>query len=325
MKIKQFIIILGALVVLTTSLFSYLYVQKRPLAAQMPVLASGRDISKLHFVYSFGNGDNKEQNLKKPIDVAVDDQGRAYVLDNTDPQIKVYDPNGKFLFSFGNGNKKPEDLIAPSAVTVNNGLVLVTEPSVGRIQAFSTRGEFVRTFFSSPSDHKYSPVGIIGAEDGHVLFTDVADHRIVELDSAGTVVATFGGPGSEKGQFAYPHDIVMDENKRVYVSDSNNGRIQVFDRKGLYVMTIDGSEGGKQKMSLPRGLTIDTYNRLLVIDPLANQIRFFELTGEPLFEYGMPGEEDGQLNFPNAVAVKGKEIYIADRENHRIQVFNVAK
>lgn len=323
MKIKHVKIILGALVIVTVSAFIYLYIQNRSLFAHMPVFASGREISDLKLLYTLGNGDRKEQNLKRPIDITVDDMGKAYVLDNADNEIKVYDPNGKFLLSFGKGGEGAKKLLAPAGLTVYNGMILVTEPTVGRIQAFTKNGEFIRTFFTTPPKDKYSPVGIIGA-GGAVLFTDVAGHRIVELDSDGKVTSTFGKPGRGDGQFAYPHDIVLDKDNRLFVADSNNGRVQIFDRKGQYIGKFDGTAGGKSKMALPRGMAIDQYNRLLVIDPLSNQIRFFELTGEPIFEYGVLGTDDSQFNFPNAVAVDGKKIFIADRENHRVEVFSAS-
>lgn len=321
MKIKQLNIILGILVMLTVSVFVYFYTENRSLYAQMPVFASDREISSLELLYTFGNGDSKEQNLKQPMDIAVDEMGKAYVLDHADRQVKVYDPNGKFVLSFGKGGEGSGALSAPASLAVQDEMILVAEPSIGKIQAFSKSGEFIRTFFTTPKDERYSPVGMIGVEDGHILFTDVAGHRIVEIDSEGKVISAFGKPGGGDGQFAYPHDIVMDSSQRLYVSDSNNGRIQIFDRKGQYLGKIDGTKGEKGKMSLPRGVTIDPYQRLLVIDALSHQIRFFEGTGESLFDYGELGVEDGQLNFPNGIAVDGKKIFIADRENHRVQVF----
>lgn len=325
MKTKNLIISLVAIIILISSMFAYLYFQKRALAEQMPVFVADREITELDFLYSFGNGDSKEQNLKKPLDIAVDEQGASYVVDNAESLVKAYDPNGEFLFSFGKGKQVSDDLMAPSGITIHNGLLLVTEPSVGRIQAFSKSGEFLRTYFQSMAGNRYSPAGIVGEPGGNVFFTDVAGHRVVEINSEGQVISTFGMPGGGKGQFAYPHDICIDKNQQIYVSDSNNGRVQVFNRQGRFILEIDGTKGEKPKMSLPRGLTIDSYNRLLVIDPLANQLRFFELTGEPLFEYGRLGIKDGELNFPNGVAVNGKKIYIADRENHRVQVFTVDK
>lgn len=323
MKIKHLYIILGTLVCLTVSVFIYFFIQNRSIFDQMPVFAASREIKEMNLLYTFGNGDSKENNLRQPLDLAIDSLGKAYVLDNQAQDIKVYDPNGSFLFSFGNSKDQTKSLVAPAGIAIHDNQVLVTEPSAGKIQAFTMNGEYIRPFFTSPKNGKYSPVGLAEDADGNVLFTDVAGHRIVELDAEGKEVSTFGEPGRKDGQFAYPHDLTIDDDGRIYVADSNNGRIQVFDRKGTFITKIDGTKEEKPKFSLPRGITIDEYKRLLVIDTLANQVRFFELTGEPMFEYGELGAEDGQFSFPNGVAVDGKKIFITDRENHRVQVFTV--
>lgn len=320
MKLKNLLIILGTITISITVFFISLYVQKLSIFDRMPVFAISREITSVDVLFSFGNAEGEDQQLKQPIAIAVDSEGKAYVLDSFHRDIKVYDPNGTFLFAFGKGGE--DLLLAPGAIAIHNGLVLVSEPTIGRIQAFSTNGEFVRTLFASSKTEKYSPVGMAGLDD-HLLFADAARHQLVKINLDGEVIATYGSPGPKEGQFAYPQYITIDQNERIYVSDSNNGRVQVFDEEGKYLQTIDGTIGEKEKMALPRGIAIDRYHRLIVVDTLANQLRFFELTGEPLFEYGEHGEDDGQLSFPNGVATFGNKVYIADRENNRIQVFSI--
>lgn len=320
MKIKHLLIIIGSLTVVISAVFLNLYLKKTALFDQLPVLAINRDINELETLFTYGNGEGNS--LKKPIDIVHDSKGRAFVVDSENRDIKVYDSNGKFLFLFGKGGENEDALIGPAAITIHNEQVLVSEPAVGRIQAFSLKGKFIRTYFTSPSNEKFAPVGMASIDD-NLLFADVARHRIVEIDSAGKVVTTFGSPGAKNGEFAYPQDIAIDKNNKIYVSDSNNGRVQVFDRNGKHTLTIDGTKGEKEKMSLPRGITIDSLNHLIVVDTLANQIRFFELTGEPLFEYGEQGLEDGQLNFPNGISMNNNKLFVTDRENNRVQVFSI--
>ncbi len=78
-------------------------------------------------------------------------------------------------------------------------------------------------------------------------------------------------------------------------------------------------------MSLPRGLTIDERQRLYVVDAVGQDVKVYDLTGERpdfMFTFGEFGVEDGQFNYPNAIAVDGTgRLYIADRENNRIQVW----
>ena len=67
-------------------------------------------------------------------------------------------------------------------------------------------------------------------------------------------------------------------------------------------------------------------DRLYVVDPVAQTVKVYDVSAsEPkfLFQFGDFGQEDGQFNFPNDIALDAAgRIYIADRENNRIQVWS---
>jgi peptidylamidoglycolate lyase len=48
----------------------------------------------------------------------------------------------------------------------------------------------------------------------------------------------------------------------------------------------------------------------------------FSSTGQYLFEWGKEGDNEGEFNLPHAVDLDNEEnVYVADRENNRVQVF----
>ncbi|MFN7249982.1 MAG: 6-bladed beta-propeller [Anaerobacillus sp.] len=325
MKVKHLVILLIVIIGGIVGAFSYYFLDySRTPFKTLPTYNANRELSDLTFLYSYGNNEGSELELKMPLNLALDASGNSYVVDNGDSQIKVYDAKGTYMYSIGSPGTEEGELLAPAGIAYHNGFVYVTEPTLGSIQAFEMNGTYSHTLVKESKENRYSPVGIKVTKDNTIMFTDVAGHRIIEINDKGEELFSFGRPGSGEGEFSYPHDLVLDSQERIYVADSNNGRIQVFERNGTYLFQIDGSLNENMNFALPRGIAIDSFNRLIVVDTLANQIRFFELNGEPMFEYGDRGSDDGLLNFPNGVIVEGNKIFIADRENNRIQVFSPA-
>ncbi|MDH4198614.1 MAG: 6-bladed beta-propeller, partial [Candidatus Aminicenantes bacterium] len=68
----------------------------------------GRFVAKLTEEMSCGEeGGPDEALLNKPLELRVDGQGRAYVMDWGDVTIKVYDAEGRFLRSVGRQGQGP--------------------------------------------------------------------------------------------------------------------------------------------------------------------------------------------------------------------------
>ena len=57
---------------------------------------------------------------------------------------------------------------------------------------------------------------------------DTGNNRIQEFSPNGTYITSWGGQGSENGQFNSPSGLDIDSSGNVYVPNSVNDRIQVF-------------------------------------------------------------------------------------------------
>ncbi len=68
---------------------------------------------------------------------------------------------------------------------------------------------------------------------GGVWVTDgYGNARVHRFDRDGSLLDSWGGPGSEPGQFVIPHGIFVDEQGHLLVSDRENERVQVMDERG---------------------------------------------------------------------------------------------
>jgi DNA-binding beta-propeller fold protein YncE len=156
---------------------------------------------------------------------------------------------------------------------------------------------------------------------------------IVVADPAGKVVASWG-----EGLFKIPHAIRVDPDGNVWTVDAESSMVYKFTPQGRQLLAI--SVGGQPAVAPPRrnppgagppltgqfwGTTDVAFGNghVYVSDGYANnRILEFDADGRKLREWGVKGTGPGQFSLPHAVAVAPNgDLYIADRENGRIQWF----
>jgi subtilisin family serine protease len=163
----------------------------------------------------------------------------------------------------------------------------------------------------------------------------------------------FGSTGSGDAQFNSPSDIAIGLDGSIYVSDSSNNRIQKFDSSGIFQGWLGKCSDGQNcnsesqtslgftctdstcnrdtgtigyiqngQFATPGGLTIDNEGNLLVADR-SPRIQKFDPSGNFLLKFGSLGYGDGQLNYPQDLAVDGiGNIYVTNDNNNRVDKFN---
>jgi DNA-binding beta-propeller fold protein YncE len=261
--------------------------------------------------------------FNKPLDVDVDEDGKIYVTDYGNREVKVFNKKGKFLFKF---NKVGPDgaLNSPVGIAVAKGKIYVADTMKSQLYEFNDDGKFRRSLITADIKRQIigaTPCGVSLARNGDLYLTDILNHRIILLDSEGRFKMKLGVAGEKEGELAYPNDLAADRGK-VFVSDSNNYRVQVFDEVYKTGKIFTKTPEGRQLFgSLTRGIAVDGKGQVWVVDALSHKVRVFDEKGAQLFEFGQFGYGDGEFNFPNGIAVKDDRIYITDRENNRICVY----
>ncbi|XP_066268830.1 uncharacterized protein [Branchiostoma lanceolatum] len=87
------------------------------------------------------------------------------------------------------------------------------------------------------------------------------DHREGEHQSPRV---TFGGEGSETGQFDWPRGVAVSEEGEIFVADRGNQRIQVFTLQGTFVRQFPTVVSGGEKME-PSDVALDGEGNLWVV------------------------------------------------------------
>lgn len=171
-----------------------------------------------------------------------------------------------------------------------------------------------------------SPRDVAVGADGTIYVADSGNHRVQVFDADGRFVRSFGGFGSEPGQFNEPWGIAVDE-LYIYVADTWNWRLQRFTLNGTLVNTIgtggspsEGSAGGNLYFG-PRDIVLLPDNRLLVADTGNHRLQLLTRDGQFIDQVGGFGAELGKLYEPVGLAQSpGGAIFVADTWNRRVQM-----
>jgi sugar lactone lactonase YvrE len=89
--------------------------------------------------------------------------------------------------------------------------------------------------FNLPTDVGFAPNGDFYVSDGY------GGARVVKFSHDGKYLLQFGKRGTGPGEFALPHNVVVDAQGKVYVSDRENYRVEVFDANGKFLSQWAGT------------------------------------------------------------------------------------
>src|SRR5689334_2630958 len=145
---------------------------------------------------------------------------------------------------------------------------------------------------------------------------------VVVMDRNGKVVRTWG-----KGMYTMPHAIRVDPQGNVWTTDAASSMVYKFSPDGKKLMEIE--VGGQPTpcggFCSTTDIAFAPNGNLFIADGYKNA-RILEYTpqGKKVREWGSAGTGPGQFNLPHSIQIdENGIIYVADRENGRIQKFDL--
>ena len=270
------------------------------------------------FSDKFGSKGTSDDEFDTPTDLAISNNGKKlYVVDSENNRIKIYD------LTSGNNCPSGTDEIIDDEVCFDDDFG-VSGSSDGR--------------FDIPTDLA------IDKDTGDVYVVDSENNRVQRFQSDGDFDnLEFGSSNSNDDEYLGTPSAIAVHKKTdyIYVADSSTDSISVFDNDGDFLFSFDDDDSGDEFKD-PSGMVIDDSEDILyVADTGNNRIRMFELTDgdncpsgtdevvndEVCFveEFGSSGSADGRFDEPTGLAFDEGEnmLYVADTDNHRIQVFEI--
>jgi len=125
------------------------------------------------------------------------------------------------------------------------------------------------------------------------------------------------------------HGLKIDRDGFIWTADVATHTVQKHKRDGSVVMTlgVPGESGTDDRHFFkPTDMAFTSNGDIFVTDGYGNaRVVHFTRDGKYLGEWGSLGNADGQFSIPHAIVVDSKDrLYIADRNNARIQVYSTS-
>ncbi|MFQ5537287.1 MAG: 6-bladed beta-propeller [Gemmatimonadota bacterium] len=262
-------------------------------------------------------------NLRKPMGLGGDRQGRVYVADASGARVVAFDRDGAYVGAYGGESMllNPVDV----AVDPDRGRLYVVDSYLHQVVAFSIEtGDVLFRIGKDEDDLAAKRTYLRGRWRGGVPLAGGHERGEVEdTTHAGTEPSDLVlNRGSGPGEFRYPGYAAVAPDGTLYVTDQLNFRVQAFTPEGEFIRQIGRIGRTPGSFSRPKGVAVDTEGHIYVADALFNNIQIFNAEGQLLLVFGNVGTGEGELYMPLGVQIDERDrIYVADRYNNRIQVY----
>ena len=177
-----------------------------------------------------------------------------------------------------------------------------------------------------PDDWTYKEATAVSVDSkDNVYVFNRGTHAMIVFDSEGNVLRTWGD-----GIFTSPHAVTLGPDDEVYCVDNADHTVRKFTTEGKLLMTIGEKDRPAPAMSgtpfnKPAHLAVHgPSGDLFIADGYSNaKVHRYTPDGKYVSSWGESGTGDGQFNIVHNIAIDDDGwVYIADRENHRVQVFD---
>src|SRR5271156_4132775 len=208
----------------------------------------------------------------------------------------------------------------------------------------------VPNFLKLPPDRYLGEMaGVAVNSKGHVFALSRGNTTGPAYGAAASQLLEFGPDGKfirEIGHnlyaWSFGHAVKVDAEDNIWVADKGSDMVIKFDPQGRVVMVFgrkqEASDEGTEPLRHPKpplppvdgmfrqvtDVTWDPAGNSYISDGYINsRVAKLDKDGNWLTSFGEPGNGPGQLNTPHSIAADAQgNIYVADRGNRRIQVFD---
>src|SRR2546425_5714520 len=182
--------------------------------------------------------------------------------------------------------------------------------------------EMTAVFFKlRGGDHLVGPAGIAVNSKGHIYVFHRGKHPLMEFDSSGKFLRSIADE-----LFVTAHMVRVDLEDNIWTADIGSHVVLKLSPEGRVLlalgrMRIPGDD--VLHFNQPTDVAWDRDGNIYVTDGYGNsRVLKFDKYGNVLTGWGMKGTGPGQFDTPHTIAIDGGFVYVGDRENARIQIFD---
>lgn len=182
----------------------------------------------------------------------------------------------------------------------------------------------VLDFFQLPPGENFvEPAGVAVNSKGHIYVFHRGKHPLMEFDPSGRFIRSIGDD-----LFVTAHMVRIDAQDNIWTTDIGSQVVLKISPEGRVLLSL-----GRMRLpgddvlhfNQPTDVAFDRDGNIYVTDGYGNsRVLKFDKYGNPLLGWGMKGSGPGQFDLPHAIAIDSDRVYVGDRENARIQIFDTS-
>jgi hypothetical protein len=179
-------------------------------------------------------------------------------------------------------------------------------------------------------------IGVASNSKGHIfVYTRSQATRLFEFGPTGNFIREIG---EGLYGFAFAHAVRVDSQDNIWAVDEGTNMVIKFNPEGRVLMVLGrrpepldlspapatAPPPGSYIMDRPTDVAWDPAGNIFVSDGYGNsRVVKYDKNGRFIATVGTKGSGQGQLNLPHTIAADAKgNVYVGDRSNSRIQVFD---
>ena len=232
------------------------------------------------FEYEFSAVDR----MRAPQDVAVDSDGKFYVLgsSNSGKTICVFDYNGDFLHRFEfNGGPDRESIDIGNIVIDLNDRMFILDFKGKRILAYGVNGDFISEFpILENLKEKIRQEQVFGNlyTNGDLLYIPApAIGSIYCYEKTGKFVRMIGHKGGAYGELSFPVAVSLDSHGNIFVLDKHRHTIVYYDSNIKVLGEIGGRGVSPGWFYHPQSMIVDSQDRVFVAQVFQHKVQVFQI------------------------------------------------
>src|SRR6184192_2972349 len=183
--------------------------------------------------------------------------------------------------------------------------------------------EAVPDFFQLPAGENFVEVAAVAINSkGHVYVFHRGKHPLMEFDASGKFIRSIADD-----LFVTAHTVRVDAEENIWTTDVGAHVVLKLSPEGRVLLALGRMRTPGDDVlhfNQPTDVAFDRDGNIYVADGEGNsRVLKFNKYGNVLLGWGMKGSGPGQLNLHHSIAIDGDLVYVGDRENARIQIFDL--
>jgi len=188
------------------------------------------------------------------------------------------------------------------------------------------RYRIIEDWAKLPDGWSFKEVGAVGVDAAdNVYVFNRGDHPMMVFDRAGNFLRSWG-----EGQYPRAHGVHMGPDESIYLTDDGGHfvrKCRLSDGKVLMELGVPGKPApymSGEPFHRCTHTALAPNGDIYVSDGYGNaRVHKYSPDGKLLMSWGEPGTGEGEFNIVHNICTDADGwVYVADRENHRVQVFN---